>query len=699
MGAKDVRAGGAEVVVELNDTPFETKLTKAEMRLKAFGRQVLAIGAGTAGFGVGLGTALMGSVKSFASLGTELDTITKKMATVDKTSAEFATLSKEAERLTRIMGGSDVAAAAKLSQALVDLSDSVKGVIVKVGAGLAPVLSDVIGYLKRGVEIVGQFIDRNRALAPQAAIVVTAITAVGTAIAALGTAFWALGPVIRLTSIIWTASCAIVSLAIGTVTTTVGIATTVFGVLTGVISFAGAALRALGVVTIAVQVVWLALSIVVKAVSIAFGIAAAIVSTVTLFIMKLAAITLLAKVGLLGLAGALKTLMFAQSVMAVLSGLATVIGVIAGPIVAVSLAVGALTGAFYLLGPIVRTVSAEISAVFVKMATTVATTFSQMAAAGMALPGQLVGNFGSIVTAAKDAFGGMYNVGRTFLFDLLGTAQGTFKGISDAISGGDIQLAMDVLWAGLKVTWQQGLDFLQQNWERFTIAGAGIFDAFATALNAVWDTIKIYGEGALDGLGAMLKKLLIDAETEIEKLTNILNPLKSAAQRKLDNEVADRSAKVKKSDIDNAVERRGEGRQVRIGELTKSAKDDFDKRQSARKSEMDAIGSSGPSTALMALQTQLVELMGKAAALKPTASDAKIEAGKAGADIAKTAGEAMKSAAAQARNSAGAASTIAGAVNRSLTNPNAKMEAKLDEVKKLLGTISKKPGLTFVEYS
>lgn len=54
-------------------------------------------------------------------------------------------------------------------------------------------------------------------------------------------------------------------------------------------------------------------------------------------------------------------------------------------------------------------------------------------------------------------------------FDQLGTFVGTvIGGIRDALAGGDVALAAHVLWAGLRVAWEQGIQPLRQAWIGFS---------------------------------------------------------------------------------------------------------------------------------------------------------------------------------------------------------------------------------------
>ncbi|MBI3866825.1 MAG: hypothetical protein HY290_33515 [Planctomycetia bacterium] len=54
--------------------------------------------------------------------------------------------------------------------------------------------------------------------------------------------------------------------------------------------------------------------------------------------------------------------------------------------------------------------------------------------------------------------------------ELKADAEKTFKGISDALSAGDIKLAMKILWLSLQVEWQKGINFLKGLWRGFKVS-------------------------------------------------------------------------------------------------------------------------------------------------------------------------------------------------------------------------------------
>jgi TP901 family phage tail tape measure protein len=135
--------------------------------------------------------------------------------------------------------------------------------------------------------------------------------------------------------------------------------------------------------------------------------------------------------------------------------------------------------------------------------------------------GDVAASIGSLFGPLKQGFMGVLADATKVFSDLWGIATVTFGGISDAITAGDMSLAFDVLWAGLKVAWlrgQQGVmsyvdtfvEYLQNRWgdattfiaqamvrslgmiERAWITTSGLlFQTFQQSINSVmnvWDT-------------------------------------------------------------------------------------------------------------------------------------------------------------------------------------------------------------------
>src|SRR5262249_16375642 len=78
----------------------------------------------------------------------------------------------------------------------------------------------------------------------------------------------------------------------------------------------------------------------------------------------------------------------------------------------------------------------------------------------------------------------------------------TFEGISDALSAGDIGLAMKILWLTLQMEWQKGTGFLLEKWDEFKIGfQQTAVDAFYGVLeiaNDVWASMRTAWAGFIN---------------------------------------------------------------------------------------------------------------------------------------------------------------------------------------------------------
>lgn len=92
----------------------------------------------------------------------------------------------EAQRLGLVMSTEDAAAADELGDAIDRVTGSVKGIVMQIGAALAPLLTDLAGRITAVVGRVVEFVRNNRSLVVTIAAVAAGVTVVGTAVAALG---------------------------------------------------------------------------------------------------------------------------------------------------------------------------------------------------------------------------------------------------------------------------------------------------------------------------------------------------------------------------------------------------------------------------------------------------------------------------------------------------------------------------------
>ena len=78
--------------------------------------------------------------------------------------------------------------------------------------------------------------------------------------------------------------------------------------------------------------------------------------------------------------------------------------------------------------------------------------------------GSIVSGFGNVLQASFASMGvGVVGLQDRFA-SLLGTASQTWQGIQDALAAGRLDLVFKVAWAGIRVVWTQGVNFLYEKW-------------------------------------------------------------------------------------------------------------------------------------------------------------------------------------------------------------------------------------------
>lgn len=195
--------------------------------------------------------------------------------------------------------------------------------------------------------------------------------------------------------------------------------------------------------------------------------------------------------------------------------------------------------------------------------------------------------------------------------ELYKSASDAFKGIGDALKAGDIALAGQVLWAGLKVEWLKGVGFLDSVWAdwgtatievfrgiSYQIAGlmldawAAIQKGFVNAIGVMQDVWTSFG-GFFAKVWEQIKSLFTgsDITAEIERINK---------------EVADTQA------------RRAEGRQTQVAGIDANNAGAQQALKDQQQSEIDARrqaaqqGLAGNAAALKAAQDELASLMTQA---------------------------------------------------------------------------------------
>jgi len=466
-----------------------------------------------------------------------------------------------------------------------------------------------------------------------------------------------------------------------------------------------------------------------KAVGVAIGVTVAIMKTAAVTTAALTVGGALLATGMVSLSTAVKilTVVFHLSRGSAL-GLARAYMVMSGASTLATTSVGALSAAVWLFSNPIALAVAALAALAAALYFT---------GAFQAIWDAAVGAFGGIGKFATDSFGGIINYLSTFpgaiagymgevganfsalwgqivsvgksafesakkvFFDLLGTATATFNGIQDAIQSGNIQLAMDILWTGLKLAWSQGCDALKSTWDMTGLYIEGALDAVGTNLKAIWDVAINYMMGAFDKFLLYVRHAMQDASNYIAQTlaemdpTGLLGDAESLAEEnKAQHELIDKGANEREAARNAAIADAGGDTEAR-------------KRAEARRQAEAAInGRAGESPETAALKAQLAALSAQAAAGAKSnpVSEETIRMGQAAMAEEAGRGSYNEGTGANARNSAGAASTIAKAVNASTNNvANQQLKSQQEATKALnkavtwLSEIAKNIGLTVEE--
>lgn len=163
----------------------------------------------------------------------------------------------------------------------------------------------------------------------------------------------------------------------------------------------------------------------------------------------------------------------------------------------IQLAAVAAAGFATLLSLIASVLAAILSPVGLLVAGLAALTywFFTSTESGRNMANDLMAYFGALVQVAKD----------------------TFSGIADALMAGDIQLAADILWAGLKLAWLKGTDGMRSVWNSFKdvfmrttldmVFGAqAMWEKFSTGVKSVWASMVTESKTVGENIGHWLTR-------------------------------------------------------------------------------------------------------------------------------------------------------------------------------------------------
>lgn len=320
--------------------------------------------------------------------------------------------------------------------------------------------------------------------------------------------------------------------------------------------------------------------------------------------LKIVAVATSAGLALVAVGGSLQVVGFAIGgiasalafVLAPLSALASVLPFVAAAFTAVGgAAIASATGIVAAFGAALTSVvtfAASGIAPFVLVAVAVGGVVAAIGRIGPAIA-EAFGDAGSIsssVASLFDGFGegfaGLASTASKAFSDIFAIAKTTLGGIYDAIVAGELGLAFEILWAGLKTSWLRGSQ-----------AVMAYVDSFVETIQNVWDSMQTFLAVAVErGLGAVSRAwmslmgyLPADFQYAINKVLDIWDYAVGAIQKAINyiRSFFDKAIDYKalNKQIDDANKARKADRDSKVGQSKEKTAEDI--RNSQR--EEDAV--------------------------------------------------------------------------------------------------------------
>jgi hypothetical protein len=202
--------------------------------------------------------------------------------------------------------------------------------------------------------------------------------------------------------------------------------------------------------------------------------------------------------------------------------------------------------------------------------------------------------------------------------ELTATARAAFKGMADALRAGNISLAAEILWAGLKVQWLKGTGGLRKMWAEWGTAVVEVFRGVTFGIAGAWidamariESVLAKSVSNLTGLWgdlmiAMVKRL-VPLEGVLGKIFGV--DIGKALQDAVANAASEANAKANEAAVAG-----------QLTEIEKRRKDSRAALASQQDTEVEARrkaaqdGLKADAEKLKAAQDELAALTGKAAA-------------------------------------------------------------------------------------
>lgn len=163
-------------------------------------------------------------------------------------------------------------------------------------------------------------------------------------------------------------------------------------------------------------------------------------------------------------------------------GLVTAVAAVAGGVAGLGVVLigtaGAIAATAFVIGTLASVISVAVAASS-GLVLFLASTPGMLAAVGLA-----AASAGSLMVDWGDVMGWLGQQMRT----LGSIASDTFTGIADALSYGDIELAANILWGGLRVVWKRGVAALSGIWDGVRTAVVQTFNEAVGGVLMLWNS-------------------------------------------------------------------------------------------------------------------------------------------------------------------------------------------------------------------
>lgn len=260
--------------------------------------------------------------------------------------------------------------------------------------------------------------------------------------------------------------------------------------------------------------------------------------------------------------------------------IAAVVAGIGGALIAAGVAIaafGAVLGGLATIIGTVLTAASALGAIFAAILSPLGLIVGAVVAAGAAFA-YFSGAAGTMATYAGEQFAGLRE-----------DASGAFDGIRDALLAGDIELAAEVLWQGLKTIWVRFTTEISKLWTNWVHGLAGALDVIASTAAEIFDQATTAGADfitqASNALGIDDLVLGVDlTDAEAAQASDALGKAQDERSKAREKELQDQIAAIeesRQSELDAADKALSDQRR-KLQELVAKAKEERQRKENER---------------------------------------------------------------------------------------------------------------------